>query len=68
MDGYQLTHMASMIMEEFSIVFLGHPSNFKVIRDEKSTILILIEQDYRLQLSNPSDLPCLYNEFENHIF
>ena len=45
------------------IVFQGHPSNFKVTRDKTSPILTQIGRFRtigRLQLSNPSDLPCLY--------
>ena len=44
------------------IVFQGHPSNFKVIRDKTSPILTQIGRFRtigRSQLSNPSDLPCL---------
>ena len=43
------------------IVFQGHPSNFKVTRDKTSPILTQIGRFRtirRLQLSNPSDLPC----------
>ena len=43
------------------IVFQGHLSNFKVIRDKTSLILNQIERFRtigRSQLSNPSDLPC----------
>ena len=45
------------------IVFQGHPSNFKVTRDKISPILTQIGRFQTLgrsQLSNPSDLPCLY--------
>ena len=45
------------------IVFQGHPSNFKVTRDKTSPILTQIGRFRtigRSQLSNPSDLPCLY--------
>ena len=44
------------------IVFQGHPSNFKVTRDETSPILTQIGRFRTIgwsQLSNPSDLPCL---------
>ena len=47
--------------ERCSIVFLGHPSNFKVTRYKTSTILTQIGRFRtigRSQLSNPSDLPC----------
>ena len=43
------------------VVFQGHPSNFKVTRDKTSPILTQIGRVRtigRLQLSNPSDLPC----------
>ena len=43
------------------IVFQGHPSNFKVIRDKTLPILTQIGHFRtigRSQLSNPSDLPC----------
>ena len=46
-----------------SIVFQGHPSNFKVTRDKISPILTqigLFQTLGRSQLSNPSDLPCLF--------
>ena len=46
------------------IVFQGHPSNFKVTRDKTSPILTQIGRFRtigRSQLSNPSDLPCLYS-------
>ena len=49
--------------ERCPIVFQGHPSNFKVTRDKTSPILTQIGRFRtigRLQLSNPSDLPCLY--------
>ena len=45
------------------IVFLCHPSNFKVTRDKTSPILTQIGRFRtigRSQLSNPSDLPCLF--------
>ena len=45
------------------IVFQGHPSNFKVTRDKISPILTQIGRFQTLgrsQLSNPSDLPCLW--------
>ena len=47
--------------ERCSIVFLGHPSNFKVTRYKTSPILTQIGRVWtigRSQLSNPSDLPC----------
>ena len=47
--------------ERCPIVFQGHPSNFKVTRDKTSPILTQIGRFRtigRLQLSNPSDLPC----------
>ena len=47
--------------ERYSIVFQGHPSNFKVTRDKTSPILTQIGRFRtigRSQLSNPSDLPC----------
>ena len=47
--------------ERCSIVFLGHPSNFKVTRYKTSPILTQIGHFRtigRSQLSNPSDLPC----------
>ena len=49
--------------ERCPIVFQGHPSNFKVTRDKTSPILTQIGRFRiigRSQLSNPSDLPCLY--------
>ena len=49
--------------ERCPIVFQGHPSNFKVTRDKTSPILTQIGRFQtigRSQLSNPSDLPCLY--------
>ena len=48
------------------IVFQGHPSNFKVTRDKTSPILTQIGRFRtigRSQLSNPSDLPCLFYFF-----
>ena len=45
-------------------VFQGHPSNFKVSRYKTSPILTQIgrfRNTGRSQLSNPSDLPCLYH-------
>ena len=48
--------------ERCSIVFQGHPSNFKVKRYKTSPIFTEIERFRtigRSQLSNPSDLPCL---------
>ena len=47
--------------ERCSIVFPGHPSNFKVTRYKTSPILTQIGHFRtigRSQLSNPSDLPC----------
>ena len=47
--------------ERCSIVFQGHPSNFKVTRYKTSPIFTEIERFRtigRSQLSNPSDLPC----------
>ena len=53
--------------ERCPIVFLGHPSNFKVTRDKTSPILTQIVRFRtigRSQLSNPSDLPCfIYKAF-----
>ena len=49
--------------ERYSIVFQGHPSNFKVTRDKTSPILTQIGRFRtigRSQLSNPSDLPCFW--------
>ena len=49
--------------ERCPIVFQGHPSNFKVTRDKTSLILSQIGHFRtigRSQLSNPSDLPCLF--------
>ena len=49
--------------ERCPIVFQGHPSNFKVTRDKISPILTQIGHFRtigRSQLSNPSDLPCLF--------
>ena len=49
--------------ERCPVVFQGHPSNFKVTRDKTSSILTQIGRFRtigRSQLSNPSDLPCLY--------
>ena len=53
------------------IVFQGHPSNFKVTRDKTSPILTQIGRFRtigRLQLSNPSDLPCWRSsvKFQGH--
>ena len=45
------------------IVFQGHLSNFKVTQDKTSPILTQIghfRTISRSQLSNPSDLPCLF--------
>ena len=50
--------------ERCPIVFQCHPSNFKVTRDKTSPILTQIGRFRtigRLQLSNPSDLPCWWN-------
>ena len=47
--------------ERCPVVFQGHPSNFKVTRYKTSQILTQIMRFRtigRLQLSNPSDLPC----------
>ena len=54
-----------------SIVFLGHPSNFKVTRYKTSRILTHIGRFRtigRSQLSNPSDLPCWRSsvKFQGH--
>ena len=52
--------------ERCPIVFQGHPSNFKVTRDKTSPILTQIGHFRtigRLQLSNPSDLPCYFHVF-----
>ena len=49
------------------IVFQGHPSNFKVTRDKTSPILTQIGRFRtigRSQLSNPSDLPCLFTDLK----
>ena len=49
--------------ERCPIVFQGHLSNFKVTRYKTSPILTQIGHFWtvgRSQLSNPSDLPCLY--------
>ena len=49
--------------ERCPIVFQGHPSNFKVTQDKTSPILTQIGRFRtigRSQLSNPSDLTCLY--------
>ena len=49
--------------ERCPIVFQCHPSNFKVTRDKTSPILTQIGRfrtKGRSQLSNPSDLPCLF--------
>ena len=54
--------------ERCSIVFLGHPSNFKVTRYKTSPILTQIGHFRtigRSQLSNPSDLPCSFHIFHN---
>ena len=50
--------------ERCSIVFQGHPPNFKVTRYKTSPILTEIERFWtigRSQLSNPSDLPCCHH-------
>ena len=57
--------------ERCSIVFQGHPSNFKVTRDKTSPILTQIgcfRTIGRSQLSNPSDLPCSRSsvKFQGH--
>ena len=49
--------------ERCPIVFQSHPSNFKVTRDKTSPLLTRIGRFRtigRSQLSNPSDLPCLF--------
>ena len=49
--------------ERCPIVFQGHPSNFKVTRYKTSPILTQIGRFPTIgqsQLSNPSDLPCLF--------
>ena len=49
--------------ERCPIVFQGHPSNFKVTRYKTSPVLTQIWRFRtigRSQLSNPSDLPCLF--------
>ena len=49
--------------ERCPIVFQSHPSNFKVTRDKTSSLLTRIGRFRtigRSQLSNPSDLPCLF--------
>ena len=49
--------------ERCPIVFQGHPSNFKVTHYKTSPILTQIGRFRtigRLQLSNPSDLPCFW--------
>ena len=54
--------------ERCSIVFLGHPSNFKVTRYKTSPILTQIGRFRtigRSQLSNPSDLPC-YHQWDSY--
>ena len=51
--------------ERCTIVFQGHPSNFKVTRYKTSPILTQIGRFRtigRSQLSNPSDLPCLWSD------
>ena len=56
--------------ERCSIVFLGHPSNFKVTRYKTSPILTQIGRFRtigRSQLSNPSDLPCFMEYHFNPI-
>ena len=55
--------------ERCSIVFLGHPSNFKVTRYKTSPILTQIGHFRtigRSQLSNPSDLPCSRSSIKFH--
>ena len=57
--------------ERCPIVFLGHPSNFKVTRYKTSPILTQIwrfRTKGQSQLSNPSDLPCSrsYVIFQGH--
>ena len=49
--------------ERCPIIFQGHPSNFKVTQYKTSPILTQIGRFRtigRSQLSNPSDLPCLF--------
>ena len=49
--------------ERCPIVFQSHPSNFKVTRDKTSPLLTRIGRFRTIgwsQLSNPSDLPCLF--------
>ena len=56
--------------ERCPIVFQGHPSNFKVTRDKASPILTQIGRFRtigRSQLSNPSDLPCLWTMTSNSL-
>ena len=50
-----------VVQKRCPILFRGHPSNFKVTLTEKSMIWIqfLVKLPGWLQLSNPSDLPCL---------
>ena len=53
--------------ERCPIVFQSHPSNFKVTRDKTSPLLTRIGRFRtigRSQLSNPSDLPCCYFDWE----
>ena len=56
--------------ERCPIVFQGQPSNFKVTRDKTSPILTQIGRFRtigRSQLSNPSDLPCLWlKQYHSH--
>ena len=50
--------------ERCTIVFQGHPSNFKVTRNKTSPILTQIGRFRTIglsQLSNPSDLPCYHS-------
>ena len=58
--------------ERCPIVFQGHPSNFKITRYKTSSILTQIGRFRtigRLQLSNPSDLPCWRSsvKFQGHM-
>ena len=53
--------------ERCPIVFQSHPSNFKVTRDKTSPLLTRIGRFRtigRSQLSNPSDLPCYFDDWK----
>ena len=41
-DGYEMMHKAWSSLEKVPYYFQGHPSNFKVTRDKKLSIVILI--------------------------